>query len=386
VRLCEDCKDPIVWLKRPDGSWLPPVEPILDFAYADHFIVSAVDGIAQPMPQVYRLHQCLTPEERQIKRYEREKEKRDLIEADRLRRQEAARVLEETRRAAEAAAERERKVAARAAKKAAKAAEKAEERRRAARRVRFEKEVEENRGLFARHHLHPRLLESSCEDCGAEAGECCRTKEYGSVYGDQADRWTSYGWWNRQSACNYRYRVALPDDRSRLQMTPRWGEDYDEGTGAGTTPDTVGSWPPARPGTTPDTVGSWPPARPNPKHHSPLGSPYFSDLSGHYDMAVWLRDNYLYVFEPEKVWLQPEEEAMLTGWLAIYGDLFEEVTDGPGDVDEGRGIAGAEGDGGGHAERTREREAEGDRLDPGGRADAAARDGEHADRPEQEED
>lgn len=372
MRLCEDCKDPIVWLKRPDGSWLPPVEPILDFAYADHFIVSAVDGIAQPMPQVYRLHQCLTPEERQLKRYERDREKQELIRLDRERRAETARLLEETRRASEEIQRREAARLEKERKRAAKDARKAEERRHAARIKRFEKDVEEMQASAAHDHLHPRLLMSSCDECGAQAGECCRTRQYGEIPDvDRLERAVPYGWWNRQTACNYRYQVAPPDDRSRMTMTARWGEDYDEQTDVGTTP---------------ETVGPWPPASPKPGRAYPAGSQYHADLSGHYDMAVWLRDNYLYVFEPEKVWLQPEEEATLTAWLAIWGDLFKEVTDGLGDVDEGRGLAGAEGDGGGHAERTREREAEGDRLDPEGQGDPGARDGEYADRPDKEED
>lgn len=357
---CEDCEAPVVFLRKPGGGWLRPVEPILDLAYGDHFIATA-DGTGQPMPQVYRIHECLTWEERQLKNFEREREKQRLIQEDRERREEARRQQEEFER-------QQREEAEKARRAREKEERKKEQKRQAARLKRFEKEVEETRELHARHHQRPELLVNSCEDCKAEAGECCRTNQYG-VLPDANDKYANpWGWWNRVTVCAYRYRVGPPDDRSRIVMTERWGEDYDPDRCLGTTPDTVGPWPPTRPG--------------NPLKAHPNSAQRNADLAGHYEMHTWLRDNYLYVFEPEKVWLQPEEEAMLTGWLAIWGDLFEEVTDGPGDVVEGRGIAGAEGAGGGHAEREGEPEAEGDRLDPSGRADAGAGDGEHADRGE----
>jgi hypothetical protein len=362
---CEDCEEPVVFLKKPDGGWLPPVQPILDFAYADHFFAD-VNGVAQQMPVVYKIHQCLTWEERQLRRFQKEKEKDDLIRADRERRAEAARVQLEFEQAVEAERlEKEREEAER--QRALREVERQEEDERLERRwnALVDRSVESHRKTRSEKFFHQqRLLKIPCRGCGAEVGEACRSNQYG----DRPERPAAYAgrtgganytvpllwsWWH-SNACTERFMDGPPDDRSRLALPGRWGEDYDEQTGQGTTPWTVGPWPPSRVD------------------------------AGRYDMRNWLRDNYLYVFEAEKVWLTQDEQETLTGWLAIWGDLFEEVTDGhddePGDVVEGRGIAGAEGDGGGHAEREGEPEAEGDRLDPPGRADEGAGDGEQADR------
>lgn len=340
---CEDCEEPVVFLRKPEGGWLPPVEPIFDFAYNDHYLAT-IEGVAQPVPQVYRKHQCLTFEERQLKRYNREVEKRDLIEADRQRRAEEARVALELAQAREAQREREERERLET-ERAVRAAQEAERQRKyeETQQRRFEKDL---RVQFTRaaEAFPTRLLTIACDDCGAEVGEACRDHY---CYGNAEA--SAYQWWKRQ-ACNSRYAAGPPDDRSKIRVIERWGEDYDEATGQGTTPWTVGPWPPS-----------------------------IAD-GGRYDMQYWLRMNYFRVFDPENASLTIEEEATLSAWLVLYGEIFEEVeSDGPGDVVEADAEPGIEGVRGRDAEGEGDPEAEGDRVDPEGQEGECPSTGEQAD-------
>jgi len=305
---CQDCESPVVWLRKPDGSWLPPVEPVFDFAYGDHFTTS-VDGTAQPVPQIYKRHECLSWEERQLKQLEREREKRALIEADRARRAEAERVQRELEEARQAQEEAERRLAEELER---------QERQRRARQAarRRQKEAQQERDRIAEHWFPKRLLPVPCRDCGAEADEPCRT-----------DLWKTHArphlWWLR-AGHNARYADAPPDDRSAVSVPERWGEDYDPFGDAGTTPETCGPWPPS------------------------VRDP------GRYDMVRWLRRHYIDVFEPKRRWLTDEEQRTLTEWLHQFGDLFEEVNDDPGRVAHQDARPGTEGPGerDAHPERT----------------------------------
>ena len=279
---CEDCEQPVVWIRKPDGGWLPPVEPILDFAYNDHYTAS-VDGVAQPVPQIYKKHECLSWEERQLKLLERQREKQALIEADRARRAEAQRVAQELEEARRAQEEAEREVAAQAER---------EERQRRAKQAARRREKEAERVLALRIDQWPaRLLAHPCRDCNAEVGEPCRT----SLWRTKTE---PYLWW-RSEGHNSRYADSPPDDRSKLIVPERWGEDYQ-----------------GELGTTPETVGPWPPPKSDP---------------GRYDMQYWLRRHYIDVFEPERRWLTDGEQSDLTDWLEAFGGIFEEPID---DIEE----------------------------------------------------
>lgn len=277
MAICQDCEGPIVWLRKPDGSWLPPVEPVFDFAYNDHFVAS-VDGIAQPVPQVYKRHECLSYEERQIKQWEREREKRELIETDRARRAEAERVQRELEEARQAQEEAERKLQEEMERK---------ERQRRAREAKRRRKKDAERALNSiREHWFPkRLLPYPCRDCGAEVDEPCRTDLWNTQAGP-------YLWWQKIGH-NARYTDAPPDDRSELSVPERWGEDYDPWGDKGTTPETCGPWPPS------------------------IKDP------GRYDMIRWLRRHYIDVFEPRRRFLTDDEVKTLSEWLLEFGDLFE---------------------------------------------------------------
>lgn len=62
---CRDCDATIVWLKDTHGRYLPPFEPTLDFANGE-YVTAVGDGIAAPIPQVYKKHRC--PNARFVKR------------------------------------------------------------------------------------------------------------------------------------------------------------------------------------------------------------------------------------------------------------------------------------------------------------------------------
>ena len=275
MAICQDCEGSVVWLRKPDGSWMPPVEPVFEFAYNDHFTAS-VDGIAQPVPQVYKRHECLSWEERQRKQLEREREKRELIEADRARRAEAERVQRELEEARQAQEEAERQLQEQLER---------QERQRRARQAarRRQKEAESTRERAARR-FPQRLLGLACRECDAVPGEACRTDLWNTKAGPML-------WW-QQVGHNARYADGPPDDRSGLTVPERWGEDYrgDEGT-------------------TPETCGPWPPAASDP---------------GRYDMMRWLRRHYIDVFEPRRRFLTDDEEKALSEWLHEFGDLFEQ--------------------------------------------------------------
>lgn len=302
---CEDCDTPVVWLRKPDGGWMPPTEPLFDFAYNDHFTAS-VEGVAQPVPQVYKRHECLSWEDKQLKLLEREREKQRLIEEDRERKAEATRVARELERARRAQDAAEQKLAEQLEREA-------QRKRDRATRTRREKEAVRLFGVMA-NRFPKRMLPYACEDCGAEPGEACRT--------DQYDKGEPYMWW-QATGHGSRYRAAPPDDRSNLRHEERWGPHYQ---------------------------GPWPPAANDP---------------GRYEMRNWLLGNYLYVFTPEKVWLSDDEQENLTSWLVEFGEIFKEVGDGPeGVVDEGGVTGGGEAGGGQAGWDAWHSEGMPDRVDP----------------------
>lgn len=291
---CEDCQAAVVFLRKPDGGWLPPVEPILDFAYNDHFIAT-LDGVAAPVPQIYQRHECMSWEERQLKRIEKDRERRALIEADRERRKAEQERLDEERREYIAEQERERlaAVAAREEKRRLR-----DEQRRVEREIerkRLEalarKEFEQERD-YAIRRFPKRLLPYPCRECEALADEACRTEFFNTHA-------RAHNWW-KTVGCSARYQDAPPDARLNLRLAEHWGEDYDH----------LSSRVGFVKGSTPETVGPWPPS---------LNS------AGAYDMVRFLRASYIDVWEPERRWLTDDEQRTLGDWLHEFGeDLFGE--------------------------------------------------------------
>ena len=195
---------------------------------------------------------------------------------------------------------------------------------------------------------------------GAVVDEPCRTNLYRTRANPQL-------WWQR-TGHGSRYADAPPDDRSRIHVMERWGEDLDLWGGEkGTTPDTVGPWPPHVTSTR-RADGSF----------GPMSREQMYDGAGAYDMKRWLRQNYLHVFEPEKVWLSDDEIRTLGSWLHENGSIFEEVGNDSGGVAGKDAGPGSEGTGRqvGSAQRD---EGAGDRDDPQRPSGEGASPGEHAD-------
>lgn len=371
---CNDCKAPVVFLRKPDGTgWLKPVEPVLDFAYDEYFIAT-VDGTAAPMPQIYKKHVCMSEEERLLAHYRREKERRDLIEADRLRRAEAERI-ERERREYELA----REEADRDARKRLEREERARKHREREESRRVEREAEERRVIREARRdyeswyermaaqMPERLRQRPCRDCGAEINEACRTEFYGSSH-------RAHLWWSK-AGHRARYEDAPPAP-SAWPYRARWDDDYDHRASP------VGHVK----GSTPETVGPWPPdLRPTLGHTRPAGIDWpkrIQDGAGAYEMTAWLRSHYFDVFEPERRWISDEETRTLGDWLADHGDIFEEVQDDDesGRVAEDGAGAGTEGVRGGHAGSAGDPPAPGGGVRPDEPGGEGSSDEEHGDR------
>lgn len=270
---CDDCDATVVWLKRPDGGWFPPVEPVLDFADGEHVIATA-DGVVQAVPQIYRKHRCMTWEERQEVKRKREAEKQRLIEEDRERRREAARVLQEQR-------EYEAEVA---------------ETRRQEKRMREQIRAKNRDREYALRSFKPkRLLDTPCRECGALAGEPCEnlgSRRYWERLDEVQQLEQNHGWYNT-TAHSVRF-IDGPASTGIRPRAPRWGDDYE---------------------------GPWPPALDDP---------------GRYEMATWLAENFE-IFDPDgyqkRDWLMPREVIKMTTWLRNNAPMLMEANDGPGDVD-----------------------------------------------------
>jgi len=265
VATCRDCDAVVVWLRRPDGTFAPPVEPVLDFADGE-YVIATGEGVIQAIPQIYKRHRCLNLEERLAKSRAQEMERERLIQIDRERRR-IAQEEEAFRHAQERAEEQERKARERALAREASRTTQQEKQKNHLRAVASSRSRAEL--LFKPE----RLLPYPCRDCGALGGEPCRSEYYNTRYPD---------YWLRQ-AHNARYVDGPPGITKH--RPERWADDYD---------------------------GPWPPADNDP---------------GRYEMVDWLRRNYITVFEPERHWLTPTEESTLTEWLHRFGDIFQAVKD-----------------------------------------------------------
>lgn len=124
---CRACGLAIVWLRRPDGRWHPPVEPI----DLDDCVTADANGVVQPIPQIFLRHYCDPDRMARL-----DEEKRRLIEASRSRREAEARAKE-----AKARAER------------------------------FDRDLK-----YALRRFPKRFLQVPCRECDVEAGIPCRPR------------------------------------------------------------------------------------------------------------------------------------------------------------------------------------------------------------------
>ena len=296
---CRDCGDFVVFLRKPGGGYMRPVVPVRLDDEGERLLIADAEGVGRPPPQLFRMHVCLSPDEKAAKQRERVEEKQRLIEADRERR----RVERETQEALEA--ERERLAAEQAEMEAIRQAQREEEEReREERRLKkaYDKDAEIETRNFPQH-----LLTVACRDCGQDPGVACwQLTEDGRLYDPtRAGREYNYrverGWFTRQ-AHSARYQDGPPNP-VRPTKTPRWGDDY---------------------------RGPWPPARDDP---------------GRYDMRAWLTENHR-IFDtderpnPDWMWRLTVRERTQMGRFVrtsasiLWGDS-EEVTDGTGGVHQG---------------------------------------------------
>lgn len=346
---CRDCGDFVVFLKRDEGGYMPPVVPVgLDDEGQKLFVADA-EGVGRPPPQLYRPHKCLSPDEKAALQRQRAEEKQRLIETDRERR----RIARETEEALEA--ERERAAAEQAELEAIRQAQYEEEQReKEERRLRkaYDKDAELTTARFPQH-----LLTVPCRDCGQEPGWACFMLTPGGQRYSPEREASRLGYiaergWFTDHAHNTRYQDGPPNP-VRPARTPRWGREY---------------------------KGPWPPAQNDP---------------GRYDMRSWLTENYAIFSTDERLdedWMfrmTNRERAQMARFVRtsasiLWGDQ-EEVSDGAGGVAQEH--RGGRGEGvlwlrrqAGLGEDAREVQGAGDPVRTDGSGRALEGDREHEDR------
>lgn len=303
---CRDCGEFVVFLRKSDSDgYMRPVVPVSLDSEGERLFVADDQGIGRPPPQLFRMHVCLSPEEKARRQRERAEEKQRLIEADRERRR-IARETEEALEAERAARQREKDEI-----KALKRAQVEEEdRQREERRLvkAFWRDAEYATGQTPKH-----LLTVACRECGQEPGVAClQLNSDGSPYRPEltTSAYRVERGWHITRPHNARYRDSPPNP-VRPARTPRWGEGY---------------------------KGPWPPARNDP---------------GRYDMRAWLSENHT-IFDtderPSPDWMfrmSTSERVQMarfvrTGASILWGDQ-EEVPDGTRGVDQEDPTASAQG-------------------------------------------
>lgn len=343
---CRDCGGFVVFLKRPDGGYMRPVEPVSLDAEGEELFVADEAGVGRLPPQLYRKHTCLTLEDQLTRREALKAEKQRLIEADRERR----RIAKETQEALDARAREIREIE--------------QEARRAARDTElFDPEPDETslkdllkwrrkwlRDRFrtdarvGRFHQFKggatRLAKVACRGCGADKGDPCWAPQQptelqilGEVVAKRVGKHrggaVSDPVWFGSGCCPERWEDSAPIPLHGPRATYFGEEDC--------------SWPPAFGG-----------------YDSSMTTEEVREAihigAGTYEMREFLAQH-VDIFnigtgaspdryrKPRRFLTQVEHEEM-TGWLRANGSILwerEEVPDGPGGVDQGSADRSAEG-------------------------------------------